>query len=107
MSIVRLEAFKTIGVVPYLRTMRQPELPDWMDVYRAQQIAKLRAAGYSQRDIAEELGISQQTVSRYLKGINEAAESSGDRDFFIGLLILGALGVAFWAWLQGQQQGRR
>lgn len=84
--------------------LSENQLPSWMDVDRARQIAKLRAVGYTQREIADELGIAQQTVSRYLKGINEAAEASGERDAFIAGLIVGALGVAFWIWLQKNQQ---
>lgn len=64
-----------------------------MDPRRAAQIAQLRALGYSQRAIAQRLGISQQTVSRYQKGINQAANEADDlQEFLMGLLILG-LGV--------------
>jgi transcriptional regulator with XRE-family HTH domain len=76
-------------------------LPGWMDRYRASRIARLRALGYSQKEIAAELGVSQQTVSRYLKGINEAARQSENRDQFLGaLLAIG--GAALIAWLLNQ-----
>ncbi len=64
-----------------------------MDRQRAAQVARLRALGYSQTDIAGQLGISQQTVSRYQKGINQAAAESDDvQEFLMALLIVG-LGV--------------
>jgi transcriptional regulator with XRE-family HTH domain len=64
-----------------------------MDPRRAAQIAQLRALGYSQREIASRLSVSQQTVSRYQKGINQAAGEADDlQEFLMGLLILG-LGV--------------
>lgn len=74
--------------------MFEPDLPDWMDPRRAARIAQLRALGYNQKQIADQVGVSQQTVSRYLTGINEAAEESGnEEDFLMGLLMVG-LGVA-------------
>lgn len=64
-----------------------------MDRQRAADVARLRALGYSQTDIAHQLGISQQTVSRYQKGINQAAGESNDaQEFLMALLIVG-LGV--------------
>lgn len=74
--------------------MDDPNLPNWMDRGRASEIARLRALGYSQKEIAEELGVAQQTVSRYLKGINDAAHESGDLEQFFWLLLLGTLGYA-------------
>lgn len=76
-----------------------------MNLERARQIAKLRAVGYSQADIAEELGISQQTVSRYLKGINDAAQESGDRDAFIAALLVGAIGIGLLWMLLRRSEG--
>lgn len=73
--------------------MREPELPNWMNPRTAAQIAQLRALGHTQVDIAEQLGITQQTVSRYMKGIREASEQAEDfQEFLLGLLLLG-LGV--------------
>lgn len=65
-----------------------------MDRGRASEIVRLRALGYSQSDIASQLHVSQQTVSRYLRGINEAAEEHGDLEQFLWLLLLGAMGYA-------------
>lgn len=76
-------------------------LPSWMDRYRASRIARLRALGYNQSEIAAELGVSQQTVSRYLKAINQAARESEDQDKFLGVL-LAIGGMAFLAWLLKQ-----
>jgi hypothetical protein len=74
-------------------------LPEWMDERKAARMAQLRALGWSQARIAQDVGVSQQTVSRYLRGIEEAAEESDDLNaFFLGLLI-GGLGVALAAYL--------
>jgi transcriptional regulator with XRE-family HTH domain len=64
-----------------------------MEPRRAAQVAQLRALGFTQAQIASQLGVSQQTVSRYLQGINEAAQQAEDRqEFLLGLLLIG-LGI--------------
>lgn len=76
-----------------------------MDPRRAAKIAQLRALGHSQAQIAAHLGISQQTVSRYLKGIQEASEEAPSmEDFLFGLLLLG-LGIGAMAGLLKLFQG--
>ena len=40
-------------------------------------IIKLRGLGYSQKDIADELGISQPAISRHLKKIKSHAKENG------------------------------
>jgi transcriptional regulator with XRE-family HTH domain len=78
---------------------RSEELPSWMNTDKARDIATYRAVGYSQKQIADELGISQQTVSRYLRGLRDTAKGNDDLNkFFIGL-ILGGLGAALLAYL--------
>lgn len=72
-----------------------------MDPPLAQRVAKLRALGFSQTEIAREVGVSQQTVSRYLRAINEAAEDADNRDAFLLGLLLGGIGVA---WFLSQQK---
>lgn len=82
----------------------EPDLPEWMDPRRAAQIARLRALGHTQAQIASQLGISQQTVSRYLKGIQEASEGQNMEDFLFGLLLFG-LGIGAMAALLKMFQG--
>ena len=56
---------------------------------------KLRALGYSQKEIAERLGISQPAVSQRIDTIRKRAQTSKDDDsaFWQLLLGLGALYV--------------
>ncbi len=66
-----------------------------MDYEKARQISKYRALGYTQGDIARRVGLSQQTVSRYLSTIRDQAQDSENADtFFLGL-ILGGIAAAF------------
>ncbi len=75
--------------------LEQPPLPAWMDYEKARQISKYRALGYTQEEVARTVGVSQQTVSRYLSTIRDQAQRSEDADgFFLGL-ILGGLAAAF------------
>lgn len=68
-----------------------------MDQRKAARMAQLRALGWTQARIAKDVGVSQQTVSRYLHAIEEAAEETDDLNaFFLGLLI-GGIGVALLA----------
>lgn len=74
------------------------DLPDWMDQDQARQIARLRGLGYKQHQIADRIGVSQQTVSRYVQEIRKAAlrreEEGGTEsleDFFL-VLALGYMG---------------
>ncbi len=70
--------------------LEKPPLPTWMDYEKARQISQYRGLGFSQEDIAVRLGLSQQTVSRYLSGLREQAERSDNTDqFFLGLIIGG------------------
>lgn len=75
-------------------TRTEVPLPSWMDRYKASRMAQLRALGYPQGRIAEELGVSQQTVSRYFREIRLAADRSGDADRFLWGLLLAGAGVA-------------
>jgi hypothetical protein len=70
------------------------DLPDWMDLEKARRIASLRALGYRQAEIARKVKVSQQTVSRYLKKIQDAAKKGGDDEAFFAGLILGGIGAA-------------
>jgi len=70
-----------------------------MNTDKARNIALYRAVGYSQKQIADQLGISQQTVSRYLRGLHDTAKREDDLNKFIIGVILGGVGVAFIAYL--------
>lgn len=56
---------------------------------------KLRALGYSQKEIAERLGISQPAVSQRIDTIRKKAQTSKNDDsaFWQLLLGLGALAI--------------
>lgn len=72
-------------------------LPSWMDRYKASKMVQYRALGYNQEAIAGELGVSQQTVSKYLAAVNQSAKTSTDtQEFLLALLMVGA-GVALFA----------
>ncbi|KXB01696.1 hypothetical protein AKJ41_00645 [candidate division MSBL1 archaeon SCGC-AAA259O05] len=73
---------------------RKIDLPSWMDQEKAKIIVELRGMGYTQEKIAEEMDLSQQTVSRYLAEIRRKAEESDNMDkFFLGLLLGGIGGT--------------
>lgn len=74
-------------------------LPEWMDRYRASQMVQLRALGYNQAQIADQVGVSQATVSRYLTAINEAAQQSKDQAKFLLALFAIAASLAFAAYM--------
>lgn len=44
---------------------------------RAREVHALKALGLKQREIAEELGISRETVAKYLSPMNKAALRAG------------------------------
>lgn len=70
-------------------------LPAWMDEGKARRIAQLRALGYTQKQIADQVGVSQQTVSRYLAEIRGAADNADDLEKFLLALLLGSAALAF------------
>ena len=72
----------------------KPELPAWMDYEKTREIARYRALGYTQNEIAKQVGLSQQSVSRYLAALRDSASSSGNLDMFLLGLILGGIGAA-------------
>jgi transcriptional regulator with XRE-family HTH domain len=81
------------------------DLPGWMDQYKASRMVQLRALGYNQSEIAAQLDVSQQTVSKYLAVVNERAKSANDPTQFLwGLLMIGA-GVALLGSLLRALQG--
>lgn len=58
------------------------------------QIMKMRALGYSQEEIARQLGITQSAVSQRIQGIRKKAQEMGnDEKAFWGLLL--GLGAAY------------
>lgn len=70
-----------------------------MDQYKASRMVQLRALGYGQEYIAQELGVSQGTVSRYLNAVNQTAEQSDNQGAFLVALIAIAAGAALAAFL--------
>jgi FixJ family two-component response regulator len=72
-------------------------------------IIQLRGLGYTQQDIADDLGISRRTVENHLRKLRmqaeEAKKSDGLDDLFAGL-VLGAVGAALITKLLGGD-GRR
>ena len=59
-----------------------------IDEEKIAQIAKLRALGYSQKEIADKLGISQTAVAYHLKKLKELAEEKGSDEIFNNILAI-------------------
>lgn len=59
-------------------------------------IMKLRALGYSQEEIANKVGTTQNTVSEYLSRVNDDAIEEGDERVFmntIGKSVIGRIAM--------------
>lgn len=78
-------------------------LPGWLDQYKASRMVQLRALGYNQTEIADELGVTQGTVSRYLSAVNQTARQATNPEKFLFGLIAVAAGVALAAYLLRDQ----
>ncbi len=82
-------------------------LPTWMDRYRASKMVQYRALGFNQAQIAEKVGVTQQTVSKYLAAIHASAkQNKNPEEFLLALLMIGA-GVALFAALMRGFGGAR
>lgn len=57
------------------------------------EIVKMRGLGYSQSEIARQLGVSQGAVQYQLAKINERAQKEGIDKTFLALLIGAGLGI--------------
>lgn len=57
------------------------------------EIVKMRGLGYSQAEIAQQLGVSQSAVQYQLARINERAQREGNDDVFLALLVGAGLGI--------------
>ena len=57
------------------------------------EIVKMRGLGYSQGEIAQQLSVSQSAVQYQLARINERAQSEGNDDVFLALLLGAGLGI--------------
>ena len=55
-----------------------------LDAKQLADLLKLRAIGWSQKDIAEAIGISQQVVAYQLKKLKEASLKKGDEVRLVG-----------------------
>lgn len=58
------------------------------------QIVKMRGLGYSQAEIAEELGVSQSAIQYQLQRIKKRAQKEGGDDTLIALLMGAGLGIS-------------
>jgi len=58
------------------------------------QLVKLRALGWSQVEIAERLGVSQQVIGYHLKKLKKKSQESGIDQVFNSALIGGLAGAA-------------
>ena len=56
-------------------------------------LLKLRALGYSQAEIADELNTSQQVIAYRLKRLKEEAKEKGNDEVFNAALLGGLLGA--------------
>ena len=57
------------------------------------ELLKLRALGYSQAEIADELNTSQQVIAYRLKRLREEAKEKGNDEVFNAALLGGLLGA--------------
>ena len=64
-----------------------------IDETKIAEIARLRALGYSQGEIAKKLGISQTSVAYHLKKLKELAEDKGEDEVF-KIIIAALLGIS-------------
>lgn len=81
-------------------------MPAKLDKETRGQIVRLRALDYDKQEIAEELGISRNTVSRHLEEIQEEAQEAEDPDAVVldailAGMIAGGVGYAVAKILKG------
>ena len=57
-------------------------------------IVKMRGLGYSQIEIADQLGVRQSAIQYQLTKLNERAENEGIDDLFLALITGATLGAA-------------
>jgi len=78
--------------------------------YEIRQIIQMRGLGYTQQEIADQLGVSRKTVENHLRRLREQAEEAEEDnldDLFWGI-IFGAGALALLSFLLGNNQnGRR
>lgn len=81
-----------------------------LNKYEIRQIIQMRGLGYTQQEIADQLGVSRKTVENHLRKLREQAkEAEGDNldDLFWGIVV-GAGALALLSILLGNdQQGKR
>ena len=58
------------------------------------QLIKYRALGWSQQEIAEALGTSQQVIAYQLKKLKQSSQANGVDDVFNSVLMAGLVGAA-------------
>ena len=81
-----------------------------LNQYEIRQIIQMRGLGYTQQEIADQLGVSRKTVENHLRRLREQAEEAQEDnldDLFWGI-VFGAGALALLSILLGNnQQGRR
>ena len=58
------------------------------------QLLKFRALGWSQQEIADKLGTSQQVIAYQLKKLKQSSQADGVDDVFHSVLMAGLAGAA-------------
>ena len=64
-----------------------------LDAKELSELLKLRALGYSQAEIADELNTSQQVIAYRLQRLKEEAKEKGNDEVFNAVLLGGLLGA--------------
>lgn len=67
-------------------------------------IIQLRGMGYTQQEIADELGISKRTVQNHLRQIREQADEADDRDELFWNILIGAGALALLSKIFGNRR---
>lgn len=66
----------------------QVTLPDYIDKPKLKDVMIYRSIGYTQSEIAEEVDVSQRTVSRYLNEVKDlSARHENPKAVFYGIFI--------------------
>ena len=70
------------------------------------EIIKYRGLGYSQKEIADRLGVSPATISYQLNRINKIARKDGDDNAFMAFIFGAGLGLLLAGILSSKETGQ-